>query len=170
MSKVICDYSDIVAIADAVRNKGGTTDKMTIEEIVEGINALESKASLQDISGSFNVTLVEEMYEPEANLYYITFDDSIQLKDAVNLTLFFKYTSNSASYNDKTYEFLFVRMKTDESLLKLTDNEGSSYVLGNFIIEEDNNRIQFIGTVSDSVKEDIVTYTLRYTNYEAVSM
>lgn len=170
MSKVICDYSDISAIADAVRNKTATTEKMTLGGIIANINAIENKGSVQDISGTFNITLVEEMYEPGANLYYITFDDSIQLKDVINLTLFFEYPSNSASFDDKTYRFLFARMQTNESLLELYEQSDQSYVFGNFIADEDNNRMQFIGIANNTVKEGIPTYTLKNMNYEAVSL
>lgn len=170
MSKVICDYSEIAAIADAVRNKSGSTGQMALGEIVTNINALENKANLQDISGSFNITLAEEMYEPEVNLYYITFDDSIQLKDVINLRLLFGYFSNSASYDDKTYEYVFTRMKTSDSLLKLYENTDLSYIVGHFVVDEDDDRIRLIGVVNNSVKEDIPTYTLRHMNYEAISM
>lgn len=171
MSKVICDYSDIVSIADAVRDKNGTTEKMTLSGIVANINAIENKGGVQDISGNFNITLVEEMYEPGANLYYITFDDSIQLKDIVNLTLYFEYTPNSASYDKEIFQYMFAKMKTSDNLIKLYDVTSQLYVFGNnFIIDENNNRIQFIGMVNNTVQEDLVKYTLNNTRYEAVSI
>ena len=170
MSKVICDYSDIASIADAVRDKNGTTEKMTLSGIVANINAIENKGGVQDISGDFNLALVDDMYEPGVSLYRITFDNSIQLKDVVNLTLHFEYSSNTASYENKDYEFWFARMKTDESLVKLSDNAYQSYVLGSFIIREDSNEIDLIGTANNTVQEDLVKYTLNNTRYEAVSI
>lgn len=170
MSKVICDYSDISAIADAVRNKNGTTDKITLSGIVASINAIESKGGIQDISGTFNIALVEEMYEPGANLYRITFDNSIQLKDVVNLTLHFEYNATTMGQEDKDYEFWFARMKTDESLSKLSDNAYQSFVLGNFIINENSNEMDFIGTVNSNVEIDYIKYNLSNTRYEAVSI
>lgn len=45
MSKVICEREDIVAIADAVRNKTGNSDEMTLGEIASGINGIEAGGS-----------------------------------------------------------------------------------------------------------------------------
>lgn len=45
MSRVICDKQDIVAIADAVRNKTNTTDELTLGDIATTINGLSSAGS-----------------------------------------------------------------------------------------------------------------------------
>lgn len=45
--KVICDKKDIVAIADSVRNKTGTTDQMTLEKI---------KTRIDEIGGTEDLT------------------------------------------------------------------------------------------------------------------
>ena len=42
------DYEDIVAIADVVRNKTGTTDEMSYDEMVSGINGIKTSPDLQD--------------------------------------------------------------------------------------------------------------------------
>ena len=42
MSKVICNREDIVAIADAVRSKTGSTKEMTLDDIVYNITEIET--------------------------------------------------------------------------------------------------------------------------------
>lgn len=52
--KVIADRDEIVAIADAVRSKTGTTDEMTLGGIVSGINGITP--NIQSISITSNGT------------------------------------------------------------------------------------------------------------------
>ena len=55
--KVVIDRPDIVAIADAVRNKTGLSNEMTIEQIVTGIDSIESSTSPSiDISSDGLIT------------------------------------------------------------------------------------------------------------------
>ena len=42
MSKVLCEKSDLVAIADSVRSKTGTTEGMKVAEIPQKIDAIET--------------------------------------------------------------------------------------------------------------------------------
>lgn len=46
MSKVLCEKSDLVAIADSVRNKTGTTDGMRVSEIPQKIEAIETGSNI----------------------------------------------------------------------------------------------------------------------------
>lgn len=46
MSKVLCEKSDLVAIADSVRSKTGTTSGMKITEIPEKIEAIETGGNI----------------------------------------------------------------------------------------------------------------------------
>jgi hypothetical protein len=39
--KIVADKSELVAIADAVRNKTGNSKKMTMNQIVDEINGIE---------------------------------------------------------------------------------------------------------------------------------
>ena len=48
--QVLSERDDIVAIADAVRNKTGSTDEMTLSEIVTGINSITGTGSGTDTS------------------------------------------------------------------------------------------------------------------------
>lgn len=58
MSKVICDREDIIAIADAVRNKTGNSDEMTLGEIASGINGIEAGGSGGGSVGTCTVTII----------------------------------------------------------------------------------------------------------------
>lgn len=48
MSKVICEREDIVAIADAVRSKGNTTEAMTLGEIKTAVYNIKSASPTQE--------------------------------------------------------------------------------------------------------------------------
>ena len=45
---IITERSNIVAIADAVREKNGTTETLTLGEIVEGINNIDGKTEIPE--------------------------------------------------------------------------------------------------------------------------
>lgn len=46
MSKVLCEKSDLVAIADSVRSKTGTSGGMKITEIPQKIEAIEAGGNI----------------------------------------------------------------------------------------------------------------------------
>lgn len=46
MSKVLCEKSDLIAIADSVRSKTGTTGRMKITEIPQKIEAIETGGNI----------------------------------------------------------------------------------------------------------------------------
>lgn len=46
MSKVLCEKSDLIAIADSVRNKTGTTGGMKVSEIPQKIEAIETGSNI----------------------------------------------------------------------------------------------------------------------------
>lgn len=54
--KVIADRSEIVAIADAVRNKTGTTSEMTLSGIVNSVNSITTQPKIQSLSITSNGT------------------------------------------------------------------------------------------------------------------
>ena len=60
--KVICNREDIVAIADAVRSKTGSSNEMTLQEIPENINRIagEGGVILQDIEIIENGTYIAD--------------------------------------------------------------------------------------------------------------
>lgn len=46
MSKVLCEKSDLVAIANSVRNKTGTTGGMKVTEIPQKIETIETGGNI----------------------------------------------------------------------------------------------------------------------------
>ena len=55
MSKVLCEKSDLVAIADSIRSKTGSTDGMKVAEIPQKIEAIETGSNI-NIQASKNIT------------------------------------------------------------------------------------------------------------------
>ena len=54
--RVITEKENIVAIADAVRSKTGSTDEMTLDGIVSGINSIETGANTSIETGMLTIT------------------------------------------------------------------------------------------------------------------
>lgn len=46
MSKVLCEKSDLIAIANSVRNKTGTTEGMKVTEIPQKIEAIKTGGNI----------------------------------------------------------------------------------------------------------------------------
>lgn len=79
MSKVLCEKSDLVAIADSVRNKTGTTDGMRVSEIPQKIEAIET--------GS-NINLQEKALTTTSNgITTVTPDTSYDALSKVDVTV-----------------------------------------------------------------------------------
>ena len=55
MSKVLCEKSDLVAIADSIRSKTGSTDGMNVAEIPQKIEAIETGSNI-NIQASKSIT------------------------------------------------------------------------------------------------------------------
>ena len=55
MSKVLCEKSDLVAIADSIRSKIGSTDGMKVAEIPQKIEAIETGSNI-NIQASKSIT------------------------------------------------------------------------------------------------------------------
>lgn len=72
MSMVLCEKSDIVAIADKIRAAKGTTAKMTMKEIIDNVN-IGGGGGATLVTGNF--TWSEDMYEPGVNEYVLTSKD-----------------------------------------------------------------------------------------------
>ena len=67
MSKVLCEMNDIVAIADAVRNKTGLSGKLSIEEIPRNINRISG-------DGAVEFVLQDKTVVPMASTQIVTPD------------------------------------------------------------------------------------------------
>lgn len=90
--KVLCEREDIVAIADAVRSKTGTTNEMTLGEIANGIGGITGGENLDDVlteqddliaqittalEGKASATpiLQEKTVTPSASTQIVTYDN-----------------------------------------------------------------------------------------------
>lgn len=58
-TKVIGNYSDIVSIADAVRNKIGTTDKMSLGELINNVNSIDTGGNTEIEDGLITKNITE---------------------------------------------------------------------------------------------------------------
>lgn len=101
MSKVLCEKSDLVAIADSVRNKTGTTGGMKVSEIPQKIEAIET--------GS-NVNLQEKAITITSNgTTTVTPDTGYDALDKVDVTVNVSGGGGSSSetwvLNDEAYLF-----------------------------------------------------------------
>lgn len=56
MSKVLCEKSDLVAIANSVRNKTGTTGGMKVTEIPQKIEAIKTGGNIKLQEKSLTIT------------------------------------------------------------------------------------------------------------------
>jgi hypothetical protein len=60
--KIITNRDDIVAIADAVRNKTGQTNEMTLREIVSGINGISGGDGYDELNSLITRDFTEDYY------------------------------------------------------------------------------------------------------------
>ena len=97
MSMVLCDKSDITAIADKIRAAKGTTEKMTMKEIIEncGGNSSGGGGSVSLATGNFSVST--DMYEPGVNEYVLT---SNELKADSRALILVGCTTLNGAYDD----------------------------------------------------------------------
>ena len=84
--KIICDRQDLVAIADAIREKTGSIDGMTLGEIATNISRLEVGSS----SGSSNNKTISISVDAKGYEVYG-----------------FDANGNSLSVSNGTYDFLY---------------------------------------------------------------
>lgn len=83
MSKVLCEKSDLIAIADSVRSKTGTTGRMKITEIPQKIEAIETGG---------NINLQEKALTITSNgITTVTPDTSYDALSKVDVTVNSRY-------------------------------------------------------------------------------
>ena len=127
MSKVICEREDIVAIADAVRNKTGLNDEMTIGGIVNGINNISSGGGLgNNTSEWINIKELPSTYlsEPTVNVItkYLEMDSKV-----IIYILRYKFVSTGGNF----FIFVYKNMNTDDEW----NTVGGSFATFNIMTE-----------------------------------
>ena len=80
MSKVLCEKSDLVAIADSIRSKTGSTDGMKIAEIPQKIEAIETGSNI-NIQASKSITYTSN------GTATVTPDEGYDALSSVNVTV-----------------------------------------------------------------------------------
>ena len=72
--KVLCEKSDLVAIADAVRTKNGTSDSYKVSQLASAVEGISGG------SGSQNESATLELIGPKTiTLYYIDINNNYQI-------------------------------------------------------------------------------------------
>ena len=123
MSKVLCEKSDLVAIADSIRSKTGSTDGMKVSEIPQKIEAIETGSNI-NIQASKSITYTSN------GTATITPDAGYDALSSVDVTV-----NVSGGYNLKkvTYQGSVHKMLKD---ITITHNCGS---IPKFVIVMSNN-------------------------------
>lgn len=132
MSMVLCEKSDIVAIADKIRAATGITTKMTMKDIIDNCGGNSSGGgSVSLTTGNFSVST--SMYEPGVNEYVLTSNELTADSRALILVgcttmdgflddivaIFIKDTNtNTFVFNDGYY-----------SILRLSHTAGTQHVV-----------------------------------------
>ena len=80
MSKVLCEKSDLVAIADSIRSKTGSTDGMKVAEIPQKIEAIETGSNI-NIQASKSITYTSN------GTATVTPDEGYDALSSVNITV-----------------------------------------------------------------------------------
>lgn len=102
--KIIADKSDIDAIADAVRNKTGSTELMSIHEIASGINGIETGSGggvnvpeMRTVTFETKNSNVFETGRYPVNISYLTVDENniLCLKTVSGLSGSFSFIPNT---------------------------------------------------------------------------
>lgn len=142
--KVICDREDIVAIADAVRSKTGTTNEMTLDGIVSNINKISTGdgivlPTLTNEGSSSDMLSGKQLIDGDGNIVTGT----IQTKTTDNVSVSGSTVTVPAGYyadnviksvTTVTRADTTISTTADDTNDKLTitasNNQGTGYVAG----------------------------------------
>lgn len=150
--KVIANRSEIVAIADAVRNKTGITNEMTLSGIVGGIGSIRSNPTLQSKSATPSTVL--QTITPDSGydgLSSVTVDAIPS--SYVQPTKTGRVTTN-ATYNVREYKSLTVDVPSSGSSLPTSTISGFGSAVGGtwYYIDANGQGQQYKATDWPTVK------------------
>lgn len=144
MSMILCEKSDIVAIADKIRTAMGTTAKMTMKEIIENCGGNSSSGASSLTTGTFSVSMTDEL-EPGINEYTLTSND-LQTDSRLHIEVY-----ASETYENDYVVFTLNRSNiNDEFEYRHGFSEGGMKLSRNVRIA--NTTLKVYGSIASDVK------------------
>ena len=175
MSKVLCEKSDLVAIADSIRSKTGSTDGMKVAEIPQKIEAIETGSNI-NIQASKSITYTsngtatitpDEGYDGLSSVD-VTVDVSGG-EDVIIKRVTFKPSSNYLLSNDKCV-VTHNCGKIPKAVFIFSDNTNNSYVgygyIFNFSGSNNTKNVSMytsFGVTDGTYSVEFTTTTMKFT-------
>ena len=175
MSKVLCEKSDLVAIADSIRSKTGSTDGMKVAEIPQKIEAIETGSNI-NIQASKSITYTsngtatitpDEGYDGLSSVD-VTVDVSGG-EDVIIKRVTFKPSSNYLLSNDKCV-VTHNCGKIPKAVFIFSDNTSNSYVgygyIFNFSGSNNTKNVSMytsFGVTDGTYSVEFTTTTMKFT-------
>lgn len=175
MSKVLCEKSDLVAIADSIRSKTGSTDGMKVAEIPQKIEAIETGSNI-NIQASKSITYTSNgtaTITPDAGYDALSsVDVTVDVsggEDVIIKRVTFKPSSNYLLSNDKCV-VTHNCGKIPKAVFIFSDNTSNSYVgygyIFNFSGSNNTKNVSMytsFGVTDGTYSVEFTTTTMKFT-------
>ena len=175
MSKVLCEKSDLVAIADSIRSKTGSTDGMKVAEIPQKIEAIETGSNI-NIQASKSITYTSNgtaTITPDVGYDALSsVDVTVDVsggEDVIIKRVTFKPSSNYLLSNDKCV-VTHNCGKIPKAVFIFSDNTSNSYVgygyIFNFSGSNNTKNVSMytsFGVTDGTYSVEFTTTTMKFT-------
>ena len=175
MSKVLCEKSDLVAIADSIRSKTGSTDGMKVAEIPQKIEAIETGSNI-NIQASKSITYTSNgtaTITPDAGYDALSsVDVTVDVsggEDVIIKRVTFNPSSNYLLSNDKCV-VTHNCGKIPKAVFIFSDNTSNSYVgygyIFNFSGSNNTKNVSMytsFGVTGGTYSVEFTTTTMKFT-------
>ena len=175
MSKVLCEKSDLVAIADSIRSKTGSTDGMKVSEIPQKIEAIETGSNI-NIQASKSITYTSNgtaTITPDAGYDALSsVDVTVDVsggEDVIIKRVTFNPSSNYLLSNDKCV-VTHNCGKIPKAVFIFSDNTSNSYVgygyIFNFSGSNNTKNVSMytsFGVTDGTYSVEFTTTTMKFT-------